>query len=139
MVPDRLLTAAEDLLDAGQAAGAVRPDVQPFDLLRLGHGLAIASEFGTERTPNACWTSCWPAYAPTAVTRPPPAVDMHAPTVDSPTRANNSPPHSQLRTWMVNTPARGDDSHSRAADSPTQTVDSPARAVDSPCSTDSSE
>lgn len=44
----RLIDAAEELLTAGVAAGAVRPSVQPFDLLRLGHGLAVASEYGTE-------------------------------------------------------------------------------------------
>ncbi|HEY3749521.1 MAG TPA: helix-turn-helix domain-containing protein [Pseudonocardiaceae bacterium] len=44
---NRLLTATEILLDACKSVGAVRPDIQPFDLLRLGHGLAIASEFGT--------------------------------------------------------------------------------------------
>jgi AcrR family transcriptional regulator len=43
----RLLTATEALLDACKAAGSVRPEIEPFDLLRLGHGLAIASEFGT--------------------------------------------------------------------------------------------
>jgi AcrR family transcriptional regulator len=44
----RLITAAEQLLAAAAADGSVRPDIQPFDLLRLGHGLAVASEFGTE-------------------------------------------------------------------------------------------
>ena len=42
----RLLAAAGALVDAGRAAGTVRPDVQPFDLLRLCHGLAIATQFG---------------------------------------------------------------------------------------------
>jgi AcrR family transcriptional regulator len=43
---DRLLAAAGALVDAGKAAGTIRPDVLPFDLLRLGHGLAVASEHG---------------------------------------------------------------------------------------------
>ncbi len=43
---DKLLTAAGTLVDAGQTAGTLRPDIVPYDLLRLGHGLAVASEFG---------------------------------------------------------------------------------------------
>jgi AcrR family transcriptional regulator len=42
----RLVEACARLVDACRAAGVVRPDVQPYDLLRLGHGLAVASEFG---------------------------------------------------------------------------------------------
>jgi AcrR family transcriptional regulator len=41
----RLVDACAELVAAGQAAGVVRPDVQPYDLLRLSHGLAVASEF----------------------------------------------------------------------------------------------
>jgi AcrR family transcriptional regulator len=43
---DRLLTAAATLIDACRAVGAVREDVEPFDLLRFGHGLAVAGELG---------------------------------------------------------------------------------------------
>ena len=43
---DTLLAAAKALVDAGQAAGTMRPDVVPYDLLRLSHGLAVASEYG---------------------------------------------------------------------------------------------
>lgn len=43
----RLITAAEELVNAATAVGAIRPGVEPFDLLRLGHGLAVACEFGT--------------------------------------------------------------------------------------------
>ena len=45
---NRLITAAEILLSAAVETGAVRSGIEPFDLLRLGHGLAVASEFGTE-------------------------------------------------------------------------------------------
>jgi AcrR family transcriptional regulator len=41
---DDLLTAATALLTRAQQAGAVRPDVQPLDLLRLAHGVAAAAE-----------------------------------------------------------------------------------------------
>lgn len=39
-----LLTAATALLTRAQQAGAVRPDIQPLDLLRLAHGVAAATE-----------------------------------------------------------------------------------------------
>jgi AcrR family transcriptional regulator len=40
---DDLLAAAAALLTNAQQAGAVRPDVQPLDLLRLSHGIAAAT------------------------------------------------------------------------------------------------
>ena len=40
---DDLLAAAATLLTRAQQAGAVRPDVQALDLLRLSHGLAAAT------------------------------------------------------------------------------------------------
>jgi AcrR family transcriptional regulator len=40
---DDLLAAATALLTRAQQAGAVRPDVQPLDLLRLSHGVAAAT------------------------------------------------------------------------------------------------
>jgi len=40
---DDLLAAATALLTRAQQAGAVRPDVQPPDLLRLSHGVAAAT------------------------------------------------------------------------------------------------
>jgi AcrR family transcriptional regulator len=40
---DDLLAAATALLTRAQQAGAVRPDVQPLDLLRLSHGVAAAA------------------------------------------------------------------------------------------------
>jgi AcrR family transcriptional regulator len=40
---DDLLAAATALLTPAQQAGAVRPDVQPLDLLRLSHGVAAAT------------------------------------------------------------------------------------------------
>jgi hypothetical protein len=43
---ETLVAAAGALVDAGRAAGTIRPDVQPFDLLRLGHGLVVASGYG---------------------------------------------------------------------------------------------
>ena len=45
---DNLLAAATALLTRAQQAGAVRPDVQPLDLLRLSHGVAAASERATD-------------------------------------------------------------------------------------------
>jgi AcrR family transcriptional regulator len=45
----RLLAATASLIDAGKAAGTMRTDVEPFDLLRLGHGLAVAGEYGTKQ------------------------------------------------------------------------------------------
>jgi AcrR family transcriptional regulator len=44
----RLIDACTELVDAAKAAGVIRQDVQPYDLLRLGHGLAVASETGTD-------------------------------------------------------------------------------------------
>ncbi|HKT03869.1 MAG TPA: helix-turn-helix domain-containing protein [Rugosimonospora sp.] len=41
---DRLYEASGALLDAARAAGTVRADVRPPDLLRLGHGIAVAAE-----------------------------------------------------------------------------------------------
>jgi AcrR family transcriptional regulator len=41
---DELLAAAGALLTRAQQAGAVRPDVQPLDLLRISHGVAAATE-----------------------------------------------------------------------------------------------
>jgi AcrR family transcriptional regulator len=43
----RLVDACRELVDAGRATGTIRPEVQPYDLLRLSHGLAVASESGT--------------------------------------------------------------------------------------------
>ena len=40
---DDLRAAATALLTRAQQAGAVRPDVQPLDLLRLSHGVAAAT------------------------------------------------------------------------------------------------
>jgi AcrR family transcriptional regulator len=45
---DDLLAAATALLTRAQQAGTVRPDVQPFDLLRLSHGVAAATERATD-------------------------------------------------------------------------------------------
>lgn len=45
---DRLLAAAATLIDACRAVGAVRADLEPFDLMRFGHGLAVVAEFGDE-------------------------------------------------------------------------------------------
>ena len=45
---DDLLAAATDLLTRAQQAGAVRPDVQPLDLLRLSHGVAAATARGDD-------------------------------------------------------------------------------------------
>jgi AcrR family transcriptional regulator len=45
---DRLLAAAAVLIDACRAVGAVRADLEPFDLMRFGHGLAVVAEFGDE-------------------------------------------------------------------------------------------
>lgn len=36
--------AASTLVKAAQEAGAIRDDVEPGDLLRMGHGIAVASE-----------------------------------------------------------------------------------------------
>ena len=41
---DDLRAAATALLTRAQRAGAVRPDVQPVDLLRLSHAVAVAAE-----------------------------------------------------------------------------------------------
>jgi AcrR family transcriptional regulator len=43
----RILVAAEEMLVAGRKVGVVRPDVEPYDLLRLGHAMGIAVESGT--------------------------------------------------------------------------------------------
>jgi AcrR family transcriptional regulator len=43
----RILDAAEKMLDAGREAGTVRPDLVPYDLLRLGHAVGIVAELGT--------------------------------------------------------------------------------------------
>jgi hypothetical protein len=43
-----LLGSAEELLEAAQRAGTVRTDLEPYDLLRLGHGIAVATELGSE-------------------------------------------------------------------------------------------
>jgi AcrR family transcriptional regulator len=45
---DDLLAAATALLTRAQQAGAVRPDVQPLDLLRLSHGVAAATAGATD-------------------------------------------------------------------------------------------
>jgi hypothetical protein len=45
---NRLLGSAEELLEAAQQAGTVRADLEPYDLLRLGHGIAVAAELGSE-------------------------------------------------------------------------------------------
>jgi AcrR family transcriptional regulator len=45
---DDLLAAASALLTRAQQAGAVRPDVEPLDLLRLSHGVAAATERATD-------------------------------------------------------------------------------------------
>lgn len=41
-----VVDASATLLAAGRAAGTVRADIEPVDLMRLGHGLAVASEYG---------------------------------------------------------------------------------------------
>lgn len=41
---ERLYAAAGALLDAGQRAGTVRPDISPAELLKLGHGIGVACE-----------------------------------------------------------------------------------------------
>lgn len=43
---DRIHEAAALLVNAGHEAGTVRSDIEPYDVVRLGHGLAVASEFG---------------------------------------------------------------------------------------------
>ncbi len=43
----RILVAAEEMLVAGKEAGVVRADLEPYDLLRLGHAMGIAVESGT--------------------------------------------------------------------------------------------
>lgn len=43
-----IVRASELLLAAGRDAGTVRADIEPYDLVRLGHGLAVASEYGNE-------------------------------------------------------------------------------------------
>jgi AcrR family transcriptional regulator len=43
---DRLRSAAQLLLEAAVPAG-VRADLQPYDLLRIGHGIGLATETGT--------------------------------------------------------------------------------------------
>ena len=43
----RMIDAGRELLAAAAGTGAVRADIEPFDLLRLGHGLAVACEFGS--------------------------------------------------------------------------------------------
>jgi hypothetical protein len=42
-----MLVAAEEMLAAGLAAGAVRADLQPYDLLRLGHAVGMVADLGT--------------------------------------------------------------------------------------------
>jgi AcrR family transcriptional regulator len=44
----RLREAAGGLLDAAKADGRIRPDVEAADLLRLGHGLAVAADLAPE-------------------------------------------------------------------------------------------
>jgi AcrR family transcriptional regulator len=50
---DKLRTAVATLLEPAQAAGEIRADLQPADLLRLGHGVGTgvkyADEAGAER------------------------------------------------------------------------------------------
>lgn len=46
----RFNQAADELVNAAQAAGAVRPDVETRDILRMAHGIAVASE----GEPEAC-------------------------------------------------------------------------------------
>jgi AcrR family transcriptional regulator len=46
----RLWAAGDALLDACRQVGAVRPDVKAPDLLRLGHGVAVATERAPEDT-----------------------------------------------------------------------------------------
>jgi AcrR family transcriptional regulator len=48
----RLWDAAGALLSAARAAGAVRTDVAAPDLLRLGHGVAVATEYVPEDAPR---------------------------------------------------------------------------------------
>jgi AcrR family transcriptional regulator len=43
-----IMGAVDKLLAAGRAAGTVRPDLQPYDLVRLCHGLAVACEYGSD-------------------------------------------------------------------------------------------
>jgi AcrR family transcriptional regulator len=47
---DEIRDAAEAVLKAAQAAGTVRPDVEVWDLLRLTHGLSVATEHVPEDT-----------------------------------------------------------------------------------------
>ncbi len=44
----RLWAAAGELLEPAQAAGVVRPDLQPYDLARLGHGLGAVTKFADD-------------------------------------------------------------------------------------------
>jgi AcrR family transcriptional regulator len=50
---DTLRTAVTEILLPAQAAGAVRADLEPSDLMRLGHGIGASSKYadeaGTER------------------------------------------------------------------------------------------
>jgi AcrR family transcriptional regulator len=43
-----LRDAAATVLLAAQAAGTVRADVEPYDLLRMSHGIGIAAEYGDD-------------------------------------------------------------------------------------------
>jgi AcrR family transcriptional regulator len=45
---ERLWAAAGTLLSAARESGAVRPDVEAPDLLRLGHGVAVAAEYAPQ-------------------------------------------------------------------------------------------
>jgi AcrR family transcriptional regulator len=45
---NRLLGSAEELLEAAKQEGTIRADLEPYDLLRLGHGIAVAAELGSE-------------------------------------------------------------------------------------------
>lgn len=42
-----MLVAAEQMLAAGLAAGTVRADLEPYDLLRLGHAIGMVADLGT--------------------------------------------------------------------------------------------
>jgi len=42
-----MLVAAEQMLAACQAAGTVRADLEPYDLLRLGHAIGMVADLGT--------------------------------------------------------------------------------------------
>jgi len=48
-----LVSAAADLLGPAQQAGAVRPDIEPTELLKLVHAVVVASEYAPDHAAQA--------------------------------------------------------------------------------------